>query len=94
MKITTGVDGKQAYWLRIFIEGTVIVCSILLAFGIEAGWDRMQRSMDERESLTLLSRDLQAGLEQLEEFIAFSSGASRAALREGNEHFKLFQPSL
>lgn len=81
MKITTGEGVKQAYWLRIFIEGTVIVCSILLAFGIEAGWDRMQRSMDERESLTLLSRDLQAGLEQLEEFIAFSSGASRAALR-------------
>ncbi len=30
---------KKAPWLRVFVEGTVIVGSILLAFGIEAWWD-------------------------------------------------------
>ncbi|MDE3003763.1 MAG: hypothetical protein OXU33_07420 [Gemmatimonadota bacterium] len=59
----------------------MIVSSILLAFGIDAGWDRMQRSIDERESLALVRRDLQAAVEQLDEFIVFSAGASRAALR-------------
>jgi hypothetical protein len=30
---------KKAPWLRVFVEGTVIVGSILLAFGIDAWWD-------------------------------------------------------
>jgi hypothetical protein len=66
---------------RIFLESAVIVGSILLAFGIDAGWDGIQRSSDERESLALVGRDLRAAVEQLEEFVQFSSGASRAALR-------------
>ena len=29
---------RQVPWLRVFVEGVVIVLSILLAFGIEAWW--------------------------------------------------------
>ena len=29
----------QIPWLRVFVEGVVIVGSILLAFGIDAWWD-------------------------------------------------------
>jgi hypothetical protein len=59
----------------------VIVASILLAFGIDAWWDGLQRSSDERASLTLLSRDLNDAIEQLESFVVWSSESSRAALR-------------
>ena len=68
-------------WRRIAVEAAAIVVSILLAFGIDAWWDEIKRSADERDSLALLSRDVLAAVEQLEEFVEFSSGASRAALR-------------
>jgi len=29
-------------WLRVFVEGVVIVGVILLAFGIDAAWDGVQ----------------------------------------------------
>ncbi len=32
----------QIPWLRVFVEGVVIVGSILLAFGIDAWWDGVQ----------------------------------------------------
>ena len=32
----------QIPWLRVRVEGVVIVGSILLAFGIDAWWDGMQ----------------------------------------------------
>ena len=50
----------QIPWLRIFVEGVVIVGSILLAFGIDAAWEGRQEREEERESLELLVRDLGA----------------------------------
>ena len=47
--------------MRAFIEGVVIVGSILLAFGIQAWWDGLQEREEEREVLI--------GLEA--EFVAF-----------------------
>ena len=32
---------SQVPWLRVFVEGVVIVGSILLAFGIDAWWERL-----------------------------------------------------
>ncbi len=32
----------QIPWLRVFVEGVVIVGSILLAFGIDAWWEGVQ----------------------------------------------------
>ena len=48
----------QMPWLRVFVEGVVIVGSILLAFGIDAAWEGVHEREDERASLELLSRDL------------------------------------
>jgi hypothetical protein len=47
-------------WLRIFLEGAVIVGSILLAFGIEAAWDSRQELEREGEYLEQLLADLYA----------------------------------
>lgn len=39
---------KEVPWFRVFVEGTVIVGSILLAFGIDAAWaDRQERSEEQ-----------------------------------------------
>lgn len=53
---------------RFLLEGLVIVASILLAFGIEAGWSEWQERDDERESLRLVDRDLAIAIEWLAEF--------------------------
>ncbi len=45
---------KQIQWLRILVDGAVIVASILLAFGIEAWWDGRQRNEDRLELLSTM----------------------------------------
>jgi len=53
---------KQIPWVRIVVEGAVIVASILLAFGIDAWWEGHQLREDERALLeelrTTLSEDM------------------------------------
>ena len=44
-------------WTRVFLEGAVIVASILLAFGIEAWWDGRQERAEERDALEALAAD-------------------------------------
>ena len=42
---TEAADGQlkpQIPWLRVFVEGVVIIGSILLAFGLQAWWDGVQ----------------------------------------------------
>ena len=39
---------RQNSWFRFFIEGVVIVASILLAFGIEAWWDQRNQQSEEK----------------------------------------------
>jgi len=56
---------RRIPWLHVFVEGVVIVGSILLAFGIEAGWDRYQAGQEERVILTDLQRDFQVTLDDL-----------------------------
>lgn len=46
-------------WLRIFIEGTVVVVSILLAFGIDAWWDNRLESRERGELLRSLTEDFE-----------------------------------
>ena len=48
---------------RALIEGGVIVVSILLAFGIDAGWDRFQEREAEREALRTLAAEFSTNLE-------------------------------
>lgn len=64
---------------RFFVEGIVIVASILLAFWIEAWWAGLGEARDERESLELVSRDLTGAIEQLEDFSVFIEGHTDAA---------------
>ncbi len=47
----------QIPWLRVFVEGVVIVASILLAFGIEAWWEGVQERQEEQEALRGLASD-------------------------------------
>ena len=44
----------QIPWLRVFVEGVVIVGSILLAFGIDAWWEDRGDRVAEREALEQL----------------------------------------
>jgi hypothetical protein len=67
-------------WARILAEGSIIVVSILLAFGIQAWWDDLARSQDEFESLLLIQRDLVSSIELLEEHVQFSERAALSAL--------------
>jgi hypothetical protein len=48
---------RQIPWLRIFVEGLVIVVSILLAFGIDAWWDMHGERLRERQALGALHGD-------------------------------------
>jgi hypothetical protein len=50
---------KQIPWVRLLVEGAVIVGSILLAFGIDAWWDGVQESRDRDAYVLRLVRDLE-----------------------------------
>ena len=47
----------QIPWLRVFVEGVVIVGSILLAFGIQAWWDDRQEREEEGRILAGLLQE-------------------------------------
>ncbi len=58
----------QIPWLRVFVEGAVIVGSILLAFGLQAWWDGVQEREEEQRVLVGLEADFaqsQVGLHQV-----------------------------
>ena len=48
---------RQIPWLRVFVEGVVIVGSILLVFGIDAWWEGNQDSQLEDRYLERLATD-------------------------------------
>ena len=54
----------------LFIEGIVIVLSILLAFGIDALWDQHQQRLEEEEILASLESDFAANLQSVTRIIA------------------------
>ena len=61
-------------WLRVFVEGVVIVGSILMAFGIDAWWDARQERSRERAALLALARDFAAAADALErQFLVMDS---------------------
>ena len=55
--------GRSARGL--LLEGLVIVASILLAFAIDAGWDQMRESEQERRLLAQLTDELDLFIDQL-----------------------------
>lgn len=63
---------KGEKWKGRLGEAAMIVVSILLAFWIDAWWNGLEEARDERESLELVSRDLNAAVLQLTEFTEFA----------------------
>ena len=58
---------RQVPWLRVFVEGVVIVVSILLAFGIEAWWDGRQDTERAEDYAVGLLEDAQTNLNRLDQ---------------------------
>ncbi len=56
---------RQIPWLRVFVEGVVIVGSILLAFGIQAWWDGVQEGEEVRQDLVSVSLELMENRERI-----------------------------
>jgi hypothetical protein len=65
----------QIPWLRIGIEGVVIVGSILLAFGLQAWWDGRQDRSEEERALQGLELEFVANRSQLDTIIRFHERA-------------------
>ena len=69
----------QIPWLRVFVEGAVIVGSILLAFGIQAWWDESQERVEERQALESLAREFASAADVLDrDLLAIDSVALAA----------------
>ncbi len=70
---------KKIKWLLIFMEGVVIVASILLAFGIEAWWDGRQERVEERQALEALARDFESAAEEIDQVALVMDSVAIAA---------------
>jgi hypothetical protein len=53
-------------WLRVIVEGTVIVGSILLAFALDAWWDDRNREAELRDQLSVVAGEMQSASEALQ----------------------------
>ncbi len=69
----------QIPWLRVFVEGVVIVVSILLAFGIEAWWEGRQERVEERQALEALARDFESAAEEIGQVLLVMDSVAIAA---------------
>ena len=56
---------KQIPWLRVFVEGVMIVGSILLALALDAWWDGVQERAELDELLLSLHTEFSANREIL-----------------------------
>ena len=56
---------RQVPWLRVFVEGVVIVGSILMAFGLQAWWDERQERAEEIEALAQLLEEFKSNSSEL-----------------------------
>ena len=75
---------KQIPWLRVFVEGAVIVGSILLAFGLQAWWEVRQEREEERRVLIGLESDFVQSLDRLHRVIdSHEAMVARIARLEG-----------
>ena len=71
----------QIPWLRVFVEGVVIVGSILLAFGLQAWWDGVQERIEEREIIERLISDVRADVQNIERGLSFLPRKEEGLLR-------------
>lgn len=71
---------RQIPWFRVFVEGVVIVGSILLAFGIDAFWDEWQGRRQERALLRGLADEFENNRGSLDYLIALHERIDSAAI--------------
>ena len=71
----------QIPWLRVFVEGVVIVGSILLAFGIDAWWEEHSARVEMRRELGRVHEELVADRDRIFGY-AQNQGLSAAAALE------------
>lgn len=71
---------KQIPWLRILVEGVVIVCSILLAFGIDALWESRGERIAEDRLLSSLAVEFRVNKDRLRGNLRFSADIEAAAI--------------
>lgn len=77
------ISSTKIPWLRVFVEGMVIVSSILLAFGIDRWWEGRQDRGFEQEALRRLSVEFAENRDRLGEMRTPEQTAPRlAALHE------------
>ena len=69
-----GELNRQVPWLRVFVEGVVIVASILMAFGIQAWWDGRQEAAEREELREALRGDFEETLRHISESIETAQG--------------------
>jgi hypothetical protein len=62
-------------WRKVTIEAGAIVASILLAFGIDAGWDARQERDTERAAIEVLRLEVRANRQILAETIRYNDEA-------------------
>jgi hypothetical protein len=67
-------------WLRVFVEGMVIVSSILLAFGIEAWWERIEWHRNALGELGTVLEEVHEARSQLQDVIRWRERERSAAL--------------
>ena len=73
-------------WHRLFIEGAVIVVSILLAFAIDAWWDERQELEAAQYQVERVATELESNIERLEEQVELLDIAAETA-RDFLAHF-------
>jgi hypothetical protein len=61
---------KDIPWLRVFVEGAVIVGSILLAFALDAWWDNQSREDELRDQLEVVAREMESAREALQRVLS------------------------
>ncbi len=70
---------RQVPWLRVFVEGVVIVGLILMAFGIQAWWDGRQERVEERQALEALARDFESAAGEIDQVLLVMDSVAIAA---------------
>jgi hypothetical protein len=66
---------SEVPWKRILVEGAAVVASILLAFGIDAGWDASRERADELSVVAALQAEMLGNRERLIRTIGFNEKA-------------------
>jgi len=72
---------RRVHWLRVVGEGAVIIASILLAFGIDAWWDKRQERSEETRILQDLHAEFLENKIRLADYVTIHEEIQEAARR-------------